>query len=41
MAERCEAEAKKGTGTGVCDTPLDNRDQCSRERWHIENERKS
>jgi hypothetical protein len=32
----CEAEARKGTGTGQCGRPLDNHGQCDRAAQHIE-----
>ena len=32
---RCEADAKRGTGTGVCDTPLDAHAQCPRAGQHV------
>lgn len=32
---RCEAEAKRGTGTGACDRPLDEHGQCDRAAQHI------
>lgn len=33
---RCEAYARRGTGTGLCDQPLDDLGQCSRASDHIE-----
>jgi hypothetical protein len=33
---RCEALARKGTGTGVCDRPLDDHGQCDRASDHQE-----
>lgn len=33
---RCEAQARKGTGTGTCDAVLDERGNCLRARNHIE-----
>jgi len=34
--QRCEARARKGTGEGSCDTPLDERGRCPRSRQHLE-----
>ena len=34
--ERCECEAQKGTGTGVCDDILDDTGKCPRRRFHVE-----
>lgn len=31
----CDAEATRGTGTGMCDRPLDERGQCDRAGAHI------
>lgn len=33
---RCEADAYKGTGTGVCGRVLDEHGQCDRASSHIE-----
>lgn len=33
--EYCLAEAKRGTGTGVCDKPLDERGNCTNPTNHI------
>lgn len=33
---RCDNAAQRGTGTGVCDTPLDEHGQCSRASDHID-----
>jgi hypothetical protein len=33
---RCDKRARKGTGEGVCDRPLDERGQCDRAADHIE-----
>jgi hypothetical protein len=33
---RCDASAKKGTGTGVCDAALDDLGQCLYARNHID-----
>lgn len=33
---RCGAEARRGTGTGVCDRPLDGHGYCDRASDHIE-----
>jgi hypothetical protein len=35
-AKRCEALARKGTGIGACDQPLDERGYCPRPNDHIE-----
>lgn len=32
---RCDAEAKKGTGTGVCNAPLDEHGNCPRAGSHV------
>ncbi len=32
---RCDAVAAKGTGTGLCDRPLDDHGQCDRASSHI------
>ena len=32
---KCEAEAKRGTGIGTCDKPLDQHGRCGYERNHI------
>lgn len=32
---RCEAEAKRGTGTGTCDRPLDEHGYCDRASDHL------
>lgn len=32
---RCDAEARRGTGTGACDSPLDARGQCERAGRHL------
>ena len=34
--ERCDANARKGTGTGVCDRLLDDRGVCDRAADHVE-----
>lgn len=31
----CEANARKGTGTGICDRPLDELGQCDRASDHL------
>ena len=31
----CDAEAKRGTGTGACNRPLDSRGQCDRAASHL------
>lgn len=36
--KRCEVIAKKGTGTGSCDTPLDSYLDCPNARNHLEDE---
>lgn len=39
MAERmraCEANAKKGTGSGMCDRPLDQHGYCDRASDHLD-----
>jgi hypothetical protein len=36
LVPRCEANARKGTGTGICDRPLGGSDQCDRASDHIE-----
>lgn len=33
---RCEMLAHKGTGTGICDRPLDSYGQCDRASSHVE-----
>lgn len=33
--ERCEADARRGTGTGVCDRPLDSYGRCDRASDHV------
>lgn len=33
---RCEAEARRGTGYGTCDAPLDNHGVCPRAGTHAE-----
>lgn len=33
--ERCEANAKRGTGTGMCNRPLDETGHCDREGDHL------
>ena len=33
--ERCEADVRKGTGTGVCSRPLDQRGYCDRASDHL------
>jgi hypothetical protein len=33
---RCEAQARKGTGTGTCDAVLDEHGNCLHARNHIE-----
>lgn len=35
---RCEAQARKGTGTGMCDRPLDRHGNCDRAGDHITDE---
>lgn len=35
-SRRCEALARKGTGTGVCDRPLDEHENCDRASNHVE-----
>lgn len=35
--KRCEAEARKGTGTGMCNQPLDEHGNCPRANDHINN----
>lgn len=35
-ARRCEANARKGTGSGVCDTPLDKHGNCPNVGNHVE-----
>lgn len=32
----CDANAKRGTGTGPCDRPLDEHGYCGHEREHID-----
>lgn len=32
---RCEADARKGTGTGTCNRPLDSHGQCDRAADHL------
>lgn len=34
--ERCAAQAHKGTGTGICDRPLDGHGYCDRPGDHIQ-----
>lgn len=34
-ARRCEAHARRGTGTGVCDTALDEHGICPRADEHL------
>lgn len=34
--QRCEANARRGTGTGMCDRPLDAHGYCDRASDHIE-----
>ena len=34
-AKRCEELARKGTGTGTCDRPLDAHGQCDRAGEHM------
>jgi hypothetical protein len=34
-ANRCEANARRGTGTGTCDRPLDSHGQCDRAGDHL------
>lgn len=33
--ERCEADARRGTGTGVCLSPLDTNGNCGRASEHL------
>lgn len=33
---RCDANSRKGTGTGVCDAPLDAHGQCPRADEHVD-----
>lgn len=33
---RCEAQARKGTGTGICDRPLDTNGYCDRANDHLD-----
>jgi hypothetical protein len=33
---RCEVAARKGTGEGVCDRPLDKHGQCDRAADHLD-----
>lgn len=33
--KRCEANAKRGTGTGMCNRPLDETGHCDREGDHL------
>lgn len=35
IADRCTANAFKGTGTGMCDRPLDEAGNCDRQADHI------
>jgi len=32
---RCDADAQRGTGTGACDRPLDERGACDRQSAHL------
>lgn len=34
--QRCDAYARKGTGYGACDAPLDERGQCAQARNHVD-----
>lgn len=34
--KRCEARARKGTGEGTCDRPLDKHGNCDRASSHID-----
>lgn len=34
--ETCDAYARRGTGTGMCNAPLDDHGACSRAGQHIE-----
>lgn len=36
LVPRCEAYARKGTGTGICDRPVDGLGQCDRASDHID-----
>jgi hypothetical protein len=36
MSARCDANAKRGTGTGICDRPLDEHGQCDRADKHLD-----
>lgn len=33
----CDANSRKGTGTGMCDRPLDEHGNCDRASSHLEN----
>jgi len=33
--KKCEENARKGTGTGVCDRPLDKNGRCDRAADHL------
>jgi len=35
VASRCDANARRGTGTGTCDRPLDSHGQCDRASDHL------
>lgn len=35
MTARCEADSKRGTGTGLCDAPLDEHGNCPRADRHL------
>jgi hypothetical protein len=36
LPETCEANARRGTGTGMCDRPLNEHGYCDRAADHIE-----
>lgn len=36
LAARCDAQAHRGTGYGVCDAPLDVRGNCARVSDHVD-----
>lgn len=36
MSKTCDANAKRGTGTGICDRPLDEHGNCPNASNHLE-----